>query len=29
VGPLGLNKFDLFQTDSNSFKIDSIQTRPS
>jgi hypothetical protein len=28
-GPWGLNKFDLFQTNSNSFKIDLVQTGPS
>jgi hypothetical protein len=28
-GPLGLIKFDLFQTDSNSFKFDLIHTGPS
>jgi hypothetical protein len=28
-GPWGLNKFDLFQTNSNSFKLDLVQTGPS
>jgi hypothetical protein len=28
-GPRGLNKFDLFQTNSNSFKLDLVQTGPS